>query len=58
MENPFHLHETHELEEATTEQAPEAAVVSQAELLDRFRNFPRPQLQFRTLIKSVPGLAA
>jgi hypothetical protein len=60
MENTFHLKaaDPHEPENTTVDKAPEPAVVSQSELLDRFRNFPGPQLQFRALIKSVPGLAA
>jgi hypothetical protein len=40
------------------EHAEEESIVSLAELQDRFRNFPVPELQVRLLIKSVPGLAA
>jgi hypothetical protein len=49
--------ETREPEDERVDEAPDG-LVSLAELQDRFRNFPAPQLQFRVLIKSVPGLAA
>jgi hypothetical protein len=52
-----HAAETRAAEEERVDE-PSGAVVSPAELQDRFRNFPGPQLQFRVLIKSVPGLAA
>jgi hypothetical protein len=52
-----HAPETREAEEERVDEA-SGAVASPAELQDRFRNFPGPELQFRFLIKSVPGLAA
>ncbi len=59
MENASELNaaETREPVDERVDAAPDA-LVSLAELQDRFRNFPAPQLQFRVLIKSVPGLAA
>ena len=46
--------------EETTVPAPEAPVTLafQSELRDKLRNFPAPQVQFRALIKTVPGLTA
>jgi hypothetical protein len=46
--------------EESTALAPESPVVLplQAELRDKLRNFPAPQVQFRALIKTVPGLTA
>ena len=49
--------ETRETDEEPVDDGSDA-LVSLAELQNRFRNFPTPQLQFRVLIKSVPGLAA
>jgi len=48
----------------STTQAPETpqpreravTLVSPAELQDRFRNIPAPELSFRFLIKSIPAL--
>jgi hypothetical protein len=45
--------------EKATAQAPQGFVIPfllQAELRDKLRNFPAPQVQFRALIKTVPGL--